>query len=68
MDMAGAGTFIIVGKCRLTIAGNPQLNFGSGRGAAWLALSVAVFAGACFTLLGGSGASALARIRGAGAA
>ena len=50
------------------LAGNPQLNFGSGRGAAWIAFSVAVFATACFTLLWGLGASVLAKFRRAGAA
>ncbi|MBB6598025.1 hypothetical protein [Luteimonas sp. MC1825] len=50
------------------LAGNPQLNFGSELGAAWLAFSVAVFAAACFTLLWGLGASVFAKFRRAGAA
>lgn len=49
------------------LAGNPQLNFGGGRGATWLVFSVAVFAYACTTLLWALGASVLAKIRGAGA-
>ena len=52
----------------VALAGNPQLNFSGGRDAVWLALSVAVFAGACSTLLWALGVAALAKIRGAGAA
>lgn len=52
----------------VALAGNPQLNFSGGRGSVWLALSVALFAGACSTLLWALGAAALAKIRGAGAA
>ena len=52
----------------VVLAGNPQLNFSGGRGSVWLALSVAVFAAACFTLLWALGAAALAKIRGVGAA
>jgi len=50
------------------LAGNSQLNFSGGRGSAWLALSVAVFAVTCFTLLWALGAAALTKVRGAGAA
>lgn len=50
------------------LAGNLQLNFGSGRGVAWIAFSVAVLAGACFTLLWALGASVLSKFCSAGAA
>ena len=50
------------------LAGNLQLNFGEGRGAAWLAFSAAVVVGACSTLVWGLGASVLAKFRSSGAA
>ena len=52
----------------IALAGNLELNFGDGRGAVWLAFSVAVLAAACVTLLWALGAAALARHQGSGAA
>lgn len=52
----------------VVLAGNLQLNFGGGRGPAWLAMSVAVIAYACSTLLWALLALALAKMRGAGKA
>ena len=64
LALAGAVLWLPVS---VLLAGNLELNFGSGRGAVWLALSVAVFAGACSTLLWGLGASVLAKFQGADA-
>jgi hypothetical protein len=50
------------------LAGNLQLNFGGGRGPVWLAMTVAVVACACSTLLWALLALALVNIRGAGKA
>lgn len=60
LALAGAVAWLPVSAA---LAGNLQLNFGNGRGAAWHALSVAVFAGACSTLLWGLGASVFAKFR-----
>ena len=65
VSLVGAALWLPVS---IAPAGNPQLNFNGGRGSVWLALSVAVFVGACSTLLWALGAAALAKIRGAGAA
>lgn len=45
----------------ILLAGNAQLNFGNGRGGAWIAWTALVFAGACGSLLYALGAWALAR-------
>lgn len=52
----------------VVLAGNFQLNFGGGRGPVWLAMTVAVVACACSTLLWALLASVLVKIRGAGKA
>lgn len=64
-SLVGAGLWLPVS---IALAGNPQLNFSGGRGSLWVALSMAVFGGACSTFLWALGAAALARIRGTGAA
>jgi len=65
VSLAGAALWLPVS---VVLAGNSQLSFSGGRGSVWLALSVAIFAAACFTLLWALGAAVLAKIRGAGAA
>jgi hypothetical protein len=52
----------------VVLAGNPELNFGGGRGSVWLALTVAVVGAAGGTLLWALVASVLAKVRGASAA
>ena len=65
VSLAGAVLWLPVS---IAIAGNLELNFGGGRGSVWVALTVLVIVGAAGTLLWALAASALARIRGAGAA
>lgn len=60
VSLVGAALWLPVS---LLLAGNLQLNFHSGRGAAWLLFSGAVVGVACFTLLWALGALVLARIR-----
>ncbi len=52
----------------IVLAGNLTLNFGGGRGAAWLVLSLAVVVGVFCTLLWALAASLLAKRRRTGAA
>ena len=47
----------------VALAGNLQLNFGDGRGTAWLVLSLSVLAAGCVVLLWALAAPALARAR-----
>ena len=65
VSLAGTALWLPIS---VILAGNSQLNFSGARGSVWMALSVAVFAAACFTLLWALGAAVLAKIRGAGAA
>lgn len=65
VSLVGAALWL---PASVVLAGNLQLNFDDGRGPVWLALSLAVVASACFTLLWALLAAVLVKIRGAGEA
>lgn len=63
-SLAGAALWLPVS---VILAGNPELNFDNGRGPVWLAFTAVVVIGAAGTLLWALAASALAKVRRAGA-
>lgn len=63
ISLVGAALWL---PASVVLAGNLQLNFGGGRGPVWLAMTIAVIACACSTLLWALLALALVNIRGAG--